>query len=94
MNTGKLCCALTVQSALIYRVAPPVEIDATIIRVLQAEENNDGSNSHTGVQSRGQYVVVSTPPLTNASIKLNSTKTKNTYAEMVSPYPILEDEPG
>jgi len=54
--------SLTVQSPFMNRVAPPFKIESTIIWILQAKENNDGSDRHTGVQSGGQDVIVSTPP--------------------------------
>jgi len=75
-------------------IAPPDQVEATIIWVLQAEENNNGSDSYTGVQSGRQYVVVPAPPLQSASVKHEGYETRGTYAEMVPPYPILEDEPG
>jgi hypothetical protein len=51
------------------RVAPPFKIESTIIWILQAKENNDGSDRRTGVQSGGQDVIVSAPPLKNVSVK-------------------------
>ena len=75
------------------RIAPPDQMEATIW-VLQAEENNDGPDSYTSVQSGGQYVIVSAPPLKNASIKHEGYGNQDTYAEMVPSYPILENEPG
>jgi hypothetical protein len=78
-----------VQCFFIDSITPPNNVKSTTVRILETEENDNGSNCYTRIQCSRENIVISTPPLKGAQY-MSDLRREIIYLEVAPSYPVLE----